>query len=422
MRSNTIAPAAYGQQAAEGRWLDRLAKRIFISKLSEISEGRLTVHDGKEEYVFGSHSSETDLCVNLHVHEMEFYSDVIFGGTVGAGEAYMAGSWQCDDLSALVRLLVRNMAVIDSLDSGYGRLMAPLHKLFHFLHRNSLSGSRRNIEAHYDLGNDMFELFLDPTMTYSSGIFENPQSSMLQASEAKLKRICCKLQLTADDHVLEIGAGWGGFAIYAASHYGCRVTTTTISQQQYDYARKRIEQADLNDRITLLREDYRSLSGQYDKLVSIEMVEAVGYAYYKTYFRHCSSLLKPAGMMLLQSITIADQRYEKAKREVDFIQRYIFPGGCLPSVNVIAKTVAEVTDMRFYHLEDIGPHYARTVKKWREQFFNNLEQVRQLGYSESFIRMWEFYLCYCEGGFREHAIGTVQLLLIKPECRRQPLL
>jgi cyclopropane-fatty-acyl-phospholipid synthase len=259
-------------------------------------------------------------------------------------------------------------------------------------------------------------------MMYSSGIFDQADMTMEQASIAKLDRICQKLQLNEHDRVLEIGTGWGGFAIYAAKNYGCHVTTTTISRQQFEYAAQKIKQAGLEDRITLLCEDYRNLTGQYDKLVSIEMIEAVGHAYYKNYFEHCSELLKADGMMLLQSITIADQRYQAAKKEVDFIQRYIFPGGSLPSVNIIAKNVSDHTDMRFYQLEDIGQHYATTLARWREQFFSNIAQIQKLGYSETFIRMWDFYLCYCEGGFKENSIGTIQLLLTKPLCRREPAL
>lgn len=422
MKSNTLAIATRSQHVTRSRWIDQLAKKIFIAKFSEITNGQIIVREDNKEYVFGDKTGTSNLSATIYIQQPHFYSDVIFGGTVGAGEAYMAGSWYCNELTTLVRILLRNMSVIEGVDSGFGKLMAPLHTLFHKLHRNTLKGSRRNIEAHYDLGNDMFELFLDPTMMYSSGIFEHEQMTMQEASEAKLDLICSKLQLSADDHVLEIGSGWGGFAIYAASHYGCRVTTTTISKQQYEYAKKRISDAGLDDRITLLCEDYRNLSGQYDKLVSIEMIEAVGHTYYMTYFKHCSSLLKPNGMMLLQSITIADQRYEAAKKEVDFIQRYIFPGGCLPSVSVIADTLTRATDMRIYHLDDIGPHYATTLNKWRQQFFKNIDQIEKLGYSDSFIRMWDFYLCYCEGGFMERAIGTVQLLLTKPQCRRQPVL
>jgi len=422
MKSNTIALTRSQDSTSTYRWIDQFAKRILLSKFSEITHGRITLKEGHNEYVFGQNDSDFTAHATVIVHEASFYSDIIFGGTVGSGEAYMARSWDCHELTDLVRIILRNEHVLNSIDGGFGKMMLPLHKAFHFLHRNSLSGSRKNIGAHYDLGNDMFEQFLDPTMMYSSGIFEHQDMTMEQASIAKLDRICQKLQLDENDHVLEIGTGWGGFAIYAARNYGCKVTTTTISQQQFDYAEQRIKDEGLEDRITLLCEDYRNLTGQYDKLVSIEMIEAVGHAYYKNYFQHCSDLLKPEGMMLLQSITIADQRYQAASKEVDFIQRYIFPGGSLPSVSVIAKNVSDHTDMRFYQLEDIGAHYATTLAKWRERFFSNIEIIQKLGYSETFVRMWDFYLCYCEGGFRENSIGTIQVLLTKPLCRREPVL
>ncbi len=422
MKSNTIALTRPQDSTSSYRWIDQFAKKIFLSKFSEIEHGRITLKEGHNEYVFGQYDTDFTAHATVIVHEASFYSDIIFGGTVGAGEAYMARSWDCHELTDLVRIILRNEHVLNSIDGGFGKLMLPLHKAFHFLHRNSLSGSRKNIGAHYDLGNDMFEQFLDPTMMYSSGIFDHQDMTMEQASIAKLDRICQKLQLDENDHVLEIGTGWGGFAIYAAKNYGCKVSTTTISQQQFDFAEQRIEAEGLSDKITLLCEDYRDLTGQYDKLVSIEMIEAVGHAYYKNYFEHCSQLLKPEGMMLLQSITIADQRYQAAKKEVDFIQRYIFPGGSLPSVNVIAKNVSEHTDMRFFQLEDIGAHYATTLTNWRERFFSNIETIQKQGYSETFVRMWDFYLCYCEGGFRENSIGTIQLLLTKPLCRREPAL
>ena len=422
MKSNTIALTRSQDSTSTYRWIDQFAKRILLSKFSEITHGRITLKEGHNEYVFGQNDTDFTAHATVIVHEASFYSDIIFGGTVGSGEAYMARSWDCHELTDLVRIILRNEHVLNSIDGGFGKMMLPLHKAFHFLHRNSLSGSRKNIGAHYDLGNDMFEQFLDPTMMYSSGIFEHQDMTMEQASIAKLDRICQKLQLDENDHVLEIGTGWGGFAIYAARNYGCKVTTTTISQQQFDYAEQRIKDEGLEDRITLLCEDYRNLTGQYDKLVSIEMIEAVGHAYYKNYFQHCSDLLKPEGMMLLQSITIADQRYQTASKEVDFIQRYIFPGGSLPSVSVIAKNVSDHTDMRFYQLEDIGAHYATTLAKWRERFFSNIEIIQKLGYSETFVRMWDFYLCYCEGGFRENSIGTIQVLLTKPLCRREPVL
>ena len=334
----------------------------------------------------------------------------------------MASRWHCDDLTGLAQLFLRNPQVLYGLNRGPGRLMSLTHKVWHALRRNTLQGSRNNIAAHYDLGNDMFALFLDETMMYSCAIFDHPQATLHQASVEKLERICHKLDLCADDHLLEIGSGWGGLAIHAARRYGCRVTTTTISREQYQMTQQRVAEAGLGERITVLCEDYRKLSGQYDKLVSIEMIEAVGHAYFDTYFAKCSSLLKPDGLMLLQSITIADQRYTAAKRSVDFIQRYIFPGGCLPSVAVISDAVARNTDLRIAHLEDIGTHYATTLKHWRKRFLARLDTVRALGYPEEFIRMWEYYLCYCEGGFRERAIGTAQVLLGKPLNRRNVLL
>jgi cyclopropane-fatty-acyl-phospholipid synthase len=287
----------------------------------------------------------------------------------------------------------------------------------HWLNRNSQAGSRRNIEAHYDLGNEMFELFLDPTMMYSCAYYPDSKASLDQAATAKLQRICEKLQLSETDHVVEIGTGWGGFAIYAATHFGCKVTTTTISKQQYEIARQRVIAAGLEDKVTLLMEDYRDLQGAYDKLVSIEMIEAVGPQYLETYFTKCSTLLKPDGIMLIQAITIQDQFYDQAIKSVDFIQRYIFPGGFIPSVTAISNAVKNATDTRLFQMEDIGPHYATTLRDWRKNFFNNIEQIKALGYSDQFIAMWEFYLCYCEGGFLERILGTSHLVFVKPDNR-----
>jgi cyclopropane-fatty-acyl-phospholipid synthase len=314
--------------------------------------------------------------------------------------------------------MVRNQSLLDNIEGSLARLTTPIQHWLHRYNRNTQEGSRRNISAHYDLGNDFFKLMLDPTMMYSSGIFETSTSTLEQASIAKLERICQKLELNANDHLLEIGTGWGGFAIYAAQHYGCRITTTTISQQQYELAIERIEQAGLTDKITVLLSDYRDLQGQYDKLVSIEMIEAVGHQFYDTYFGQCSRLLKPNGMMLLQAITITDQRYAAAVKSVDFIQRYIFPGSCIPSVTSMLDSLTRATDFRLFNLEDIGPHYATTLARWRDNFFAHITEVRKLGYPQAFIRMWEFYLCYCEGGFEERALGDVHMLLVKPSNRR----
>lgn len=401
--------------------LDRMAKHAVMRRLRGISSGSLVIHDHGEAHQFGSLERD-GLHATIVVNHPSFYRQIAFGGTIGAGEAYMAGHFECNDLTAAVQLLLRNRDVLDGMDENATRVAAPLHKIFHWLHHNTRSGSRRNIAAHYDLGNELFALFLDESMMYSSAIFPRPDASLHEASLAKLDRICRKLDLTPQDHVLEIGTGWGGFAVHAAKHYGCQVTTTTISKQQYEVANRRIVEAGLADRITVLLKDYRDLNGSYDKLVSIEMIEAIGHQYLNTYFEKCSGLIKPDGMLLLQAITIADQRYEAAKRSVDFIQRYIFPGSFIPSVSAMVQAAAHYTDMRLFHLEDIGSHYATTLHHWRERFRKNLSRVCELGYGNEFIRMWEFYFCYCEGGFLERAIGDAQLLFIKPGCRRAPII
>jgi cyclopropane-fatty-acyl-phospholipid synthase len=303
------------------------------------------------------------------------------------------------------------------MEGGAARFTIPLQKLFHWVNRNTHEGARRNIAAHYDLGNDFFSLWLDESMMYSSAIFERPDMSLHEAQQARLEHICQKLQLRPDDHVVEIGTGWGGFAMHAARNYGCRVTTTTISAEQYELAWQRVVDAGLHDRITLLLDDFRDLEGKYDKLVSIEMIEAIGHDLFVPYFRKCSELLKPDGAMLIQAITIADQQYEEYRKSVDFIQRYIFPGGHLPSLGVMTDAAARHTDMRLLGLEDIGLHYATTLNRWRENFIAQLDQVRRMGYPEPFIRMWEYYLCYCEGAFLERAISDVQVVFTKPHSR-----
>jgi cyclopropane-fatty-acyl-phospholipid synthase len=405
-------------------WLQNFARSLVLNRLKNLRYGRLLIVEGEEHHEFGATSNKDSSNINVAIHVLDsrFYGDIAFGGSVGAGEAYMLGYWNCDNLTKLIRLMVLNQDVMDSLEGGMAWLAKPVLKTLHLMNRNTQDGSRRNIAAHYDLGNEMFQLFLDPTMMYSSAIFDTPDMTLEQASKSKLERICQKLELNEHDHVLEIGTGWGGFAIHAASRFGCRVTTTTISQAQFDLATERIKAADLQDKVTILLKDYRDLEGQFDKLVSIEMIEAVGHQYYDTYFSACAKLLKPEGMMLLQGITITDQRYEAAKNSVDFIQRYIFPGSCIPSVTALIESLTRASDLRLFNLEDIGPHYARTLAEWRINFFNNIEQVRELGYSEEFIRMWEFYLCYCEGGFEERALGDVHMLLAKPQNRRQAML
>ena len=421
IKATTLNAPFSGFVTPKPNFLDSIARRAVRSRLGAIEHGLLTLIDGSSVERCGRHTARCALSAVVRVHDPRFYSEVAFAGSIGAGEAYMQGYWSVDDLTALMRILLQNRGVLDGMEGGWATLTAPLQKALHWTARNTHQGSRRNIAAHYDLGNEFFSLFLDPTMMYSSAVFERAGMTLEQASTAKLDRICRKLDLKPADHVLEIGTGWGGFAIHAARNYGCRVTTTTISRQQHDLAQERIEAAGVTGRVTLLLEDYRDLAGTYDKLVSIEMIEAVGHQFYDAYFRKCSELLKPEGMMLLQAITIADQRYEAARKSVDFIQRYIFPGSCIPSVTVMSGAIARVTDMRLTHLEDIGPHYATTLARWRASLFANLDQIQALGYPDDFIRMWEFYFCYCEAGFLERVIGDVQMLLVKPLARAEPI-
>lgn len=399
------------------RWIDKICRPLLFSRLRKIEFGQVKIIDHCGEQLFGNTEESSELTVEISVKDQRFYSDIALGGTVAAGEAYMQGYWSCNNLTGLVRIMLRNRQVMDQVEGGFSLFKAPILRLMHWLNRNSQAGSRRNIEAHYDLGNEMFELFLDPTMMYSCAYYPDSEASLDQAATAKLQRICKKLQLSETDHVVEIGTGWGGFAIYAATHFGCKVTTTTISKQQYEIARQRVIAAGLEDKVTLLMEDYRDLKGAYDKLVSIEMIEAVGPQYLETYFTKCSTLLKPDGIMLIQAITIQDQFYDQAIKSVDFIQRYIFPGGFIPSVTAISNAVKNATDTRLFQMEDIGPHYATTLRDWRKNFFNNIEQIKALGYSDQFIAMWEFYLCYCEGGFLERTLGTSHLVFVKPDNR-----
>lgn len=406
---------------SRAKWVAKLAKAQILKRLSHIKDGQLTLIDGDVTHHFGA-SKPQGIAACIIVHDARFYGEIAFGGSLGAGEAYMLGYWTSDHLTDVIRLMCVNQFVMDMLEGGYQWLMKPVMKVLHWLNSNTTEGSRKNIAAHYDLGNAMFSLFLDPTMMYSSAVFTKDTQTLQAASELKLKTICDKLALKPSDHVVEIGTGWGGFAIYAATHYGCKVTTTTISQQQYALAKARIHAAGLQDRITLLLEDYRLLTGTFDKLVSIEMIEAVGYQFYDTYFAKVSQLLKPDGLACIQAITIADQRFESAKKSVDFIQRYIFPGACIPSNTAMLKSITNTTNLRLFDLEDIGPHYATTLRMWRENFFNQIDAVRALGYSDEFIKMWDFYLCYCEGGFAERALGDVHLLLAKPNNRRPALI
>lgn len=407
------------RDAARYGGFDRFLRARLLARLAGL-RGQLVVHDALGETALGTPDDRggEPLQAIVRVHDPAFYRQLALNGSVGAGEAYMDGHWDCDDLVALVRLLVRNRGLLDGMETGGARLGGLALKLLHALHRNTRGGSRRNIAAHYDLGNELFRLFLDDDLMYSSAIFATPDETLESASRRKLDRICRKLDLKPSDHVIEIGTGWGGFALHAARHYGCRVTTTTISKEQHALASERIAAAGLSGRVTLLLEDYRDLTGRYDKLVSIEMVEAIGHQYLDTYLRKCASLLEDDGLALVQAITIEDHRYAKALREVDFIKRHVFPGSFIPSVSAIASSMARVTDLRLVNMEDIGPSYALTLHHWRERFLAAREQVRALGHDARFARLWVFYLSYCEGGFLERSIGDAQLLFARPGNRR----
>ncbi len=396
---------------------DTIAKKSLFKLLANIKRGRLVVQEDGEVYEFGESLNSADITAHIFIHHTSAYKDILLGGSIGSAEAYMLGSWSSSSLLDVVRLMSVNMTMLNNMDRSRSMLKRLSSKIIHWMNANTQQGSKKNISAHYDLGNDFFDVFLDRTMMYSSAVYPDDNASLEQASLYKLDIICRKLRLSKSDHLMEIGTGWGGLAIYAAKNYGCKVTTTTISQQQYDYVFEKIREENLQDKITLLLKDYRHLEGQYDKLVSVEMIEAVGHEYYESYFSKCSSLLKSDGLMLIQAITIADQRYKEAKRSVDFIQRYIFPGGCLPSNEVVAQCVSKNTDMVIVGLQDIGLDYAKTLADWRKRFHANIEQVKQMGFDDVFCRMWEFYLCYCEGGFSERAISAAQIVFSKPDAR-----
>jgi cyclopropane-fatty-acyl-phospholipid synthase len=387
-----------------------IARRLLTALLGLLREGRVEIVEARRSRHFGPPGAPLSATVTLH--DPSFWA-ALPRGSRALADAYAAGSWDCDDLVTLVRLGARELPRIDR----FRRPFAPVRNAFTRIPRNTHAGARRHVAAHYDLGNDMFRLFLDDTMTYSCAVFESPEMSLREAQEAKLDRVCRKLELGPDDHVVEIGTGWGSFALHAAATYGCRVTTTTISREQHAVATERVREAGLDDRVTVLLEDYRDLSGRYDKLVSIEMIEAVGWQYFDLFFRRCAELLHPDGLMLLQAIVIDDRAFELEKTSRSFIKELIFPAGCLPSVEVISRCVARSTDMRMLDLEDITDHYPRTLRRWRENFVAAADRAEELGYDRGFRRMWELYLAWCEGGFMERRIGDVQALLAKPAFR-----
>jgi cyclopropane-fatty-acyl-phospholipid synthase len=388
---------------------------LVLPRIAGLTEGLLTLRENGSGTTFG-HAAADGLAAEVEVKDPAFWRRVATGGTLGSAESYAAGEWDTPDLTSVVRLVARNVSAMDGLEQGLARLRRPVDAVWHALRRNTRTGSRRNIAEHYDLGDDFFALMLDPTLTYSCGIFERPEATLEEASIAKIDRLCRMLRLGPDDHLLEIGTGWGAFAIHAASRYGCRVTTTTISANQLARARQRVADAGLSDRVTVLHADYRDLTGRFDKIVSVEMLEAVGAAFYETFFARCGSLLEDDGLMALQVITIADARYEQHVRGVDFIKRYVFPGSNIPSITALLQAATRASDLTLRQLEDIGPHYATTLAAWRANLAANSEAVGKLT-EERFRRIWHFYLCYCEAGFAERYLGDAQMLFAKPRAR-----
>jgi cyclopropane-fatty-acyl-phospholipid synthase len=396
--------------------IDRLSRALLSALLTRIKVGSLVVVQNGERREFGSGPPSA----TVHVRSPRFWRLLLLHGSRGMAQTYAEGAWDSPDLVAVIRVAARNAAVLDRLRTVFAPLWYPVQYFRALCSRSTRIRNRRNIAAHYDLGNALFERMLDPTMSYSCAVFEHEGMTLEQASVAKLELVCQKLDLARDDHVLEIGTGWGGFAVHAALTRGCRVTTTTLSREQHDYAVEQIRQAGLADRVTVLMEDYRDLRGSYDKLVSIEMIEAVGWRHTGKFFAKCAELLTPHGSMLLQAITIDDRAYQVEKASRSFINEYIFPGGCLPSLEIIARNLARRTDMQTVALEDLTGHYVETLRRWRHQFDANAGELARLGYDEHFRRLWTLYLCYCEAGFAERRICDVQLLLAKPQAMVAP--
>ncbi len=397
----------------QANWLDKRCRSLVFSVLAKIDYGQIELVDNGQRFLFPEFAENKSLLGRINIHDTSVYRDFVKGGSIGAAEAYIAGKWSSPDLTAVIRIFARAQQQTDALEQKKPWLTKLKYALLHRSNRNSQAGSKKNILAHYDLGNELYSRFLDPQMMYSSAIYPQEEATLAEAQQHKLLTICQRLELKASDHLLEIGTGWGGLAIYAAQHYGCKVTTTTISDAQHAYAKQRIEELGLTEQITLLKKDYRDLTGEYDKLVSIEMIEAVGFEYLPSFFQQCNQRLKPGGKLLIQSITIADQRFDYYKHNVDFIQRYIFPGGFLPSVTVLTQNLTQHTELVTESISDIGLDYAKTLAHWREAFLNAWSELTQFGYDEKFKRLWLYYFAYCEGAFLERSTSTVHLLARK---------
>jgi cyclopropane-fatty-acyl-phospholipid synthase len=393
---------------------DALARAGVGAVLGRVSQGRIDVVEGARERSFGP--ADAELHATLTINDPAAWRGPL-RGSVGLGESYVAGLWETDDLVALIQIAARELREMDGIRGAVAKPRGLWHRVRGLVPENTRTGSRRNISAHYDLGNDLFASFLDERMMYSCAYFPDSAASLEQAQLAKLDRICDRLRLGPENHLLEIGTGWGGMAIHAARRSGCRVTTTTISREQFELARQRVREAGLDDQVTVLLQDYRDLEGRYDRLVSVEMIEAVGWQYFDDYFRRCDELLSDDGLMLLQAITIDDRIYEIEKGAKSFANTHVFPGGCLPSQGLITGCLERVTSMKQVWVDDITAHYPPTLAAWRERFFGAWERLRERGYDERFRRLWDFYLSSSEAGFRERRIGDVQALFAKPDAR-----
>ena len=388
-----------------------LSKKIVFRLLNRLNNCHLEICDGDEYYLFGDHAS--DLKASVRIANQKAYTKILHGGSVGAAEAYVHGMWSADNLVNVIRIFSRNLQILENFEKTFGPFYKVLNSIHHLFRMNSKSGSRTNISAHYDLSPEMYKGFLDSDMQYSSAVFPHQDSGLEEAQKHKMQLICQKLELEKYDHLLEIGSGWGGLACFAAKNWGCDVTTTTISKEQFASAKKRIKEQGLQSKVNLLFKDYRDLQGQYSKIVSVEMIEAVGNRFLPMYFRKLNDLLSPGGRLVLQCITMNDQRYQQYCNDVDFIQKHIFPGGHLPSLSEIFKQIKKNTNLYVVGLADYREHYAKTLKEWRQRFLSRKEIVSSAGLNDDFIRLWEYYFCYCEGGFRESAIGIAQLEAVK---------
>jgi len=395
------------------KWIDKRCRALVHAVLADITYGQLEIVEASANHFFPESANNAAIKGQLVVHDIGVYRDLVKGGSIGAAEAFIEGKWSSPNLTNVIRIFARAQQETDSLEKNKSWMNKVKGAISHWQNRNTQSGAKRNILAHYDLGNDLYTQFLDPSMMYSSAIYPSEDSTLNEAQQHKLKTICEKLSLCESDHLLEIGTGWGGLAIYAAQNYACKVTTTTISDAQFDYTKNKIDALNLGDKITLLKKDYRNLTGSFDKVVSIEMIEAVGYEYLPSFFQQCNDRLKEGGKLLIQSITIADQRFDYYKNNVDFIQRYIFPGGFLPSINILSQHITSHSSLVMESLDDIGLDYAKTLADWRTNFLSSWSNLAILGYDNTFKRLWLYYFAYCEGAFLERSTSTIHLVARK---------